>query len=338
MNELIKIETYDINGNVNAVNARDLYEYLEIKRDFSNWVKDQLIDFIEDKDYSLNLANRSDGLPGKPRKEYILTLDIAKHIAMIQRNTKGHEIRNYFIEYEKKGQQKYQIKDLINQKYNRLTIIGEAKPYISPRGKKYRKVLCQCECGNYKEIRLGGLRSGNTKSCGCLQKENLNKLKHGYSKRNKRHPLYSVWANMKARCYNSNRKRYKDWGGRNIKVCNEWINDPEIFITWALKNGWKKKLLIDRINNDGDYESNNCRFIDAGLSNRNTRLLRLDNISGYRGVSWDKVNKKWRVSISINNKHKHLGYFNSPKLAALHYDVEVFLLNDNRPMNFIERI
>lgn len=106
MNELIEIQKHNFNGSeCNAVNARDLYEYLEVKRDFSDWIKDQLVDFIEGESYSLKLGNRVDGKAGKPRREYILTIDTAKHIAMLNRSNKGREIRNYFIEFEKTGQQ-----------------------------------------------------------------------------------------------------------------------------------------------------------------------------------------------------------------------------------------
>lgn len=148
------------------------------------------------------------------------------------------------------------------------------------------------------------------------------------------HPLYRVWQDMKTRCYNSNHKGYKDYGKRGIKICNEWINDPEIFIKWALANGWEKGLLIDRENNNGNYTPNNVRFVNRELNQRNQRLLRSNNTSGYRGVSWNKREKNWVAKISINNKHKYLGFFSRPKLAALRYDVEAILLNDGRPLNF----
>lgn len=221
------------------------------------------------------------------------------------------------------------IKNLIGQKYGRLTIIKEVKPYIW-NNRKYCKVLCKCDCGNYKEIRLDNLKSGSIKSCGCLRKEKLNSYKHGLRK----HPLYKVWMDMKQRCYNFNNSAYKNYGDRGITVCKKWINNPKTFIEWALSNGWKKDLVIDRIDNNKGYLSDNCRFVNYGLSSRNQRLLRSDNISGYRGVGWDKASKKWKARITINNKRKYLGLFNRPRLAALRYDVEAFLLNDGRPLNF----
>ena len=153
------------------------------------------------------------------------------------------------------------------------------------------------------------------------------KYKHGYCK----HRLYGLWCDMKKRCYNKTFKQYKDYGGRGIKVCDEWMN-PKVFIDWGKSNGWERGLEIDRIDNDGNYEPDNCRFVTAQVNNCNTRLLRKDNTSGYRGVSFK--NKKWVSNISINNTPIHLGYFDSKKLAAIRYDVEAYL-TDERPRNFI---
>ena len=159
----------------------------------------------------------------------------------------------------------------------------------------------------------------------------MSSLKHGYS----RHPLYSVWNGIKNRCYNKNEKQYGVWGGRGISVCDEWINNPKAFIEWALKSGYKKGLFIDRINNDMDYEPNNCRFITRANSNRNTQLLRSTNTTGYRGVS--KMRGIYVTKITVGGRQRHLGYFPSPGLAGLRYDAEAFRLNDGRPMNFIGR-
>jgi len=151
------------------------------------------------------------------------------------------------------------------------------------------------------------------------------------------HSLYRVWADMKARCYNSKNKRYDDWGGRGIRVCDEWINNPEIFCRWALGNGWEKGLCIDRIDNDGDYSPKNCRFTTVKESVHNQRLLQKNNNSGYRGVNYEKSCGKWKAQIRINGKKKHLGLFNNREIAALFYDFHVLFNNDNRPMNIIQR-
>ena len=158
--------------------------------------------------------------------------------------------------------------------------------------------------------------------------------KHGVTHGLSNHRLYCVYNDMKSRCYNRNNLRYKDYGGRGIKMCDEWLNGFMAFYVWA-KEKHKKGLYFDRINNDGDYSPDNCRFVDSQLNAHNQRLLPDHNTSGFRGVSRHKKNKKWVANISINGKSKHLGCFDSPKLAAIRYDVEAFLLNDGRPMNFI---
>lgn len=90
-------------------------------------------------------------------------------------------------------------------------------------------------------------------------------FKHGLCK----HSLHSVWRNMKYRCYKESSKDYKNYGARVIIICSEWKNDFKTFYNWAIDNGWKPNLTIDRINNDGDYEPNNCRFV--------TRLIQASN-------------------------------------------------------------
>ena len=144
----------------------------------------------------------------------------------------------------------------------------------------------------------------------------------------KNHNLYTVWCNMKARCYNKNDKDYKYYGGRDITVCNEWKNNSKAFIEWALPL-WKKGLQIDRKNNEGNYEPSNCKFVTHKENMQNQGLLRSNNTSGYRGVSF---NGKWVARIMINNKNRYLGSFDSARLAALRWDVEAYL-TDGRPRN-----
>lgn len=157
---------------------------------------------------------------------------------------------------------------------------------------------------------------------------NIVKIRHhGYSK----YPLYRVWADIKTRCYNENATNYKYYGGRGITICADWKNDPKAFIEWALPL-WKKGLLIDRIDNEGNYEPSNCRFVTYAESRLNQRLLTVKSISGYRGVSYHKKDKKWRARITINSKEKYLGNFSTPIKAALAYNNAV---SDNRPKNML---
>lgn len=187
--------------------------------------------------------------------------------------------------------------------------------------------ICKIDgCGNKHKAR-GWCKKHYTRWCRHGDPNIVLREMHGYS----RHHLYGVWRNMKRRCYEENNKRYKDYGGKGITVCNEWKNSSKAFIDWALPL-WKEGLEIDRKKNNGNYESSNCHFVTHEENQQNRELLQSNNASGYRGVSWK--DKKWRAQITINNKLKHLGYFVSAKEAALTYDNAII---DNRPRNFITK-
>ena len=156
------------------------------------------------------------------------------------------------------------------------------------------------------------------------------RVRHGFT----HHPVYKVWKKMKSRCYNPNHIRYCDWGGRGIRVGKEWKHNAGAFCKWALSNGWETGLTIDRIENDGNYEPSNCRFITRSENGRNTRLLYSHNTSGYRGVSYHKLVKKYVAQIIVHGKHKLLGYFTTALKAALAWDKYAKELNDGRPLNF----
>ena len=138
-----------------------------------------------------------------------------------------------------------------------------------------RVVLVQCDCGVVKEVLFGNLRSNNpTRSCGCLSSEAV-------SARNKSHGLTGsgtlydhIYWGMIQRCTNENNEHWKDYGGRGITVCDEWLNDPASFVSWAMSHGWKKGLSIDRIDNDAGYSPDNCRFTTTTIQNRNKRTNR----------------------------------------------------------------
>lgn len=134
--------------------------------------------------------------------------------------------------------------------------------------------VCRCECGTQKEIDKSSLIDGRSKSCGCLRQEIVKDLHTKHDGCNDR--LYGVWKDMKSRCYNKNIRSYKDYGGRGIKICESWKNDYAEFKKWAYENGYdenaqKGDCTIDRIDVNGDYCPENCRFVDSKLQAQNKR-------------------------------------------------------------------
>lgn len=157
------------------------------------------------------------------------------------------------------------FRDLSGQRFGRLTAIERDKS--RPKGRAYW--FCRCDCGNEAIVLGARLASGNTKSCGCLKREALDMghIRIGV----KGTPIYTVWYAMKQRCNYSKNINYHYYGGRGIRVCDEWVNDAVAFRDWADKNGWRPGLTIDRIDPNGNYEPSNCRFITIQEQQRNRR-------------------------------------------------------------------
>lgn len=219
------------------------------------------------------------------------------------------------------------ISKYIGKVYGRLTVIGE---FVTSKGNK--KVLCECNCPD-KTIRdyfLSNLKNGNTKSCGCYYRESLSINKKTHGKRD--HPIYDVWTKMRQRCKNKNHKQYKDYGGRGIYVCDEWLHDFKPFYDWCISNGWEEGLEIDRENNDGNYEPNNCRFVTSQVNCCNRRLLNMSNKSGYCGVSF--YNRKWTSYVTYKNKKVRLGYYSIAQSAAFIRDKYCVENDIPLPLNF----
>ena len=160
---------------------------------------------------------------------------------------------------------------------------------------------CICDCGNRSVVSTNQLTSGHTKSCGCLTGRPGNKSP-GW----KGTVVYSRWQAMKKRCYQVGTKGYENYGGRGIKVCEEWKNNPSAFCEWALANGFSEELTLDRIDVNGDYSPENCRWstkTEQARNKRNNRFIEYNGskvtVSEYSEITGVKQSSiDWRLNKS----------------------------------------
>ena len=188
-----------------------------------------------------------------------------------------------------------QFKDLTGQRFGRLTILRRAESHIGPNGKKRTMWFCRCDCGSLITTKGENMTSNHTQSCGCYA--TYRRTTHGLS----HHRLHNVWNGIEQRCNNLAHKAYANYGGRGINICDEWKNDFKIFYDFAMANGWKQGLQIDRINNNGDYEPNNCRFVTQIDNIRNSRAAKLTarEVLDIRSAFADKRFGFTRIELAI---------------------------------------
>lgn len=191
--------------------------------------------------------------------------------------------------------------ELTGKKFNNLTVIG-----FNSVIKEKTHWDCICDCGNKTVVGGYDLKSGNTKSCGCIQAKN--RVKHGNSPRKRATPEYKSYYAMIQRCTNENAKGFENYGGRGIRVCDRWM-DFNVF----LKDMGKKpspEHSIERIEVNGNYEPSNCRWATPVEQSHNTRL-RKTNKTGVKGVYFYKRRNRYHAQIGVKGKNIHLGYFDT---------------------------
>lgn len=181
-------------------------------------------------------------------------------------------------------------KDLSGKKINYLSVL-----YFGEKIGNKNYWVCQCVCGTIKSISADKLNANRAKSCGCLKNQLSAKarIKHGFS--NTR--LSRILNGIIQRCNNPNLKNYNNYGGRGISICNEWVNNKSSFYKWAIDNGYNDNLEIDRINVNGNYEPNNCRWVDLKTQARNKRTSKVISYGS------DKLTvAEWCEKINISQK------------------------------------
>lgn len=207
-------------------------------------------------------------------------------------------------------------RNILGQKFNKLTVIeelGSRKP-----GKIYWK--CRCDCGNIVEVCTGNLTTNQVKSCGCFN------IKHNMTNSK----FYAVWSVMKYRCKDLTNEGY---GGRGITYDSSWEHFEnfynDMFSTYA------EGLSLDRIDNNGNYSKENCRWTTRQIQSRNMRKPRDNNLSKYRNVSYDSKYGKYFVRVRLlDGTYAETKYFDDEYLAAKYVDEIIDLYNLPNIRNF----
>lgn len=159
------------------------------------------------------------------------------------------------------------LNDLTSRRFGKLTVIEFIKE-TKISNETFRFWKCICDCGKEYKATERGLLKGEERSCGCIKKI---KRYGSTCKKTENLKLYGVWANMQQRCLNHKNKDYKYYGARGIKICDKWISDFRYFYEWAISNGYKDGLTIERIDVNGNYEPSNCKWIPFKEQSKNKR-------------------------------------------------------------------
>lgn len=214
----------------------------------------------------------------------------------------------------------------IKPKNSLLTALNHMPPHITKGGQRVKKLNAICKCGNEIIVRQGDMLNGHTLSCGCIAKYVLLQRNTKFSKNIKK--LYTCYMSMIGRCYNEKSSSYKNYGARDVKVCDEWKNSYESFMNWSLANGWQPHLQIDKdIKGDGKlYSPDTCMFVTSKVNSNNTRRntkyeynggkYTIAQLSILLGITENKLSirlKKYKLTIEeiIKLGNKNLNKWNT---------------------------
>lgn len=214
--------------------------------------------------------------------------------------------------------------DISNQRFGRLVAFQPSTALATNKSKKW---ICKCDCGTTKEIRSSDLRFGKVTSCGCRKDEKTSERfkKHGMSGT----LIYDVWRSIKQRCYNPRNKDFPNYGGRGILMDPQWKEDFTTFHHWAVSNGYREGLTIERVDPNGNYEPSNCSWIENEEQANNRRnsiryeyqgqSLTIRELSEKLNMNYNTLrdylrNKKMSVEEVINKKHKQKRMINNDRI------------------------
>lgn len=203
----------------------------------------------------------------------------------------------------------------IGDKYGDREIIDTAPPRIYKNGSRTKYVKVRCKCGREDIVRLNVLIKGKANQCtDCVHRSQM-KGPEAIHKQ----IWYHIWNGIMQRCYNPKNKRYYDYGGRGVKVCDEWL-DANVFGKWAEENGYKKGLQIDRIDNDGNYEPSNCRFVTPkeNMQNRRNTIYAIIGRVKKSVRTWCEIYNINFNAVCYYHEYKNLSWKHSIYLAVGH--------------------
>ena len=199
--------------------------------------------------------------------------------------------------------------------------LGLRKFTEKSQGYRFGRFECQY-CSNTFESRMDNVKSGDTRSCGCINKGRLTTHGLGY------HNFYGTWRQMVQRCNNPKHKYYKNYGGRGITVCEEWL-DIRNFVAWAESTHPNMEgYTLDRIDNDKGYSPDNCRWADV-ITQASNKSKQINSTSGYTGVNWNRARGVWVAVLVYNRKRNKIGAFKTIEEAVQARDN--YIIENNLP-------